>query len=34
MPTLHNITVEAYGQNLTLAVPESAQQYLSLLAYL
>lgn len=28
------ITVEAYGQNLTLAVPESAQQYLSLLAYL
>ncbi|WP_297037325.1 hypothetical protein [uncultured Enorma sp.] len=28
------ITVEAYGQDLTLAVPESAQQYLSLLAYL
>ena len=26
------ITLEAYGQNVTLAVPESAQQYLQLLA--
>ena len=28
------VTVEAYGQTVTLAVPESAQQYLPLLGYL
>ena len=28
------ITVDAYGQSITLSVPESAQQYVSLLGYL
>ncbi|OUN89841.1 hypothetical protein [[Collinsella] massiliensis] len=28
------ITVDAYGQTITLSVPESAQQYVSLLGYL
>ena len=28
------LTVDAYGQSITLAVPESAQQYVSLLGYL
>ena len=28
------ITVEAYGESVTLAIPESAQQYVPLLAYL
>lgn len=28
------ITVEAYGESVTLAIPESAEQYVSLLAYL
>lgn len=28
------ITVETYGESVTLAIPESAEQYVSLLAYL